>query len=179
MAADTPDPLSVTLAALRSRITRALPAQAREAAAKLTDEQLWWRPNDASNSVGNLMLHLSGSLNHYLNRNLGGLAYDRDRAAEFSERGPMPREELLARFDGMVSEAEKTFGGLTAERLGQPSPEPKMHAIVVEDLVSIAVHLSTHVGQILWITKMLTGGSLDDLWMRAHRDGGAWPMPVR
>jgi hypothetical protein len=178
MAVDTPAPLSITLAALRSRITRALPAQVREAAGKLTDEQLWWRPNDASNSVGNLILHVTGSLNHYLNRNLGGVAYDRDRAAEFSERGPVPREELLARFEAMVSAAERTFDGLTPERLGQPSPEPKMHAIVIEDVVSVGVHLATHVGQIVWVAKMLTGGSLDDVWMRSHRDGGAWPRPA-
>jgi len=71
----TTPPLSAALTSLRARITRVFPAQVREAVSKLTDDQLWWRPNEESNSVGNLVLHLSGSLNLYLNHNLGGLPY--------------------------------------------------------------------------------------------------------
>jgi hypothetical protein len=171
----TPDtPLSATLAALHARIVNVFPAQVRESLGRLTDEQIWWRPNEGSNSVGNLVLHLSGSLNHYLNLKLGGIPYDRDRDQEFAERRPAGRDELLAIFDGMVANAEKTFEALTVERLGDPSPEPRMYTVVVEDLIGIATHLSAHVGQIVWITKMLINGGLDDVWMRAHRDGGGW-----
>lgn len=170
----TTAPLPAALASLRARITRVFPAQIREAVSKLTDDQLWWRPNESSNSVGNLVLHLSGSLNHYLNYLIGGVPYDRDREKEFAERRHIPREELLAIFDGMVSNAEKTFDGITVERLGDPSPEPRQSEIVMEDLIGIAAHVSTHTGQILWIAKMLTGGGLDDVWMRAHREQGGW-----
>src|SRR5712691_11219858 len=111
------DAASPTLAALRVRITRVFPAQVRAAVDSVTDEQLWWRPNEKSNSIGNLILHLSGSLNHYLNRNIGGITYDRDRDAEFAARGPMPKQELLAIFDDMVSKAEGTLGKLNRERL--------------------------------------------------------------
>ncbi len=172
--APLPAPLPAALASLRARITAVLPVQVREAVAKLTDEQLWWRPNESSNSVANLILHLSGSLNLYLNHNLGGLDYDRNREQEFAERRPIPRAELLAIFDGMVANAVKTFDGLTVDRLGDPSPEPRQSEIVFQDLIGIAVHLSTHVGQILWIAKMLSGGGLDDVWMRAHREQGGW-----
>ena len=103
----------IALAALRSRVTGVLPAQVRAALASVSEEQLWWRPNEKSNSIGNLVLHLTGSLNYYLNRNLGGLDYTRDRAAEFAERRPLPKAELLAHFDEMVSNAEHTFEGLT------------------------------------------------------------------
>src|SRR5258708_20599521 len=168
----TTPPLSAALTSLRARITRVFPAQVREAVSKLTDDQLWWRPNEEANSVGTLVLHLSGSRNLYLNHNLGGIAYDRDRAQEFAERRHIPREELLAIFDGMVADAEKTFDGLTVERLGESSPEPKMNEVVMEDLINAGVHFSTHVGQIVWIAKMLSGGGLDDVWMRAHRAGG-------
>ncbi len=168
------DPLAATLAAMRNRITGVFPVQVREAIGKLTDEQLWWRPNEDSNSVGNLVLHLTGSLNHFLNRNLGGIAYDRNREQEFAERRTIPRAELLAMFDEMVANGAKTLDGITVERLGDPSPEQKMYDLVVEDLVSIVAHFATHTGQILWIAKMLSGGGLDDVWMRAHRDEGGW-----
>ena len=95
----------ITLEAIRVRITRVLPAQVRGAVEKLDDDQLWWRPNEKSNSVGNLVLHLSGSLNLYLNRLIGGFEYRRDRDAEFAERGPVPRAELMRVFTDMVSKA--------------------------------------------------------------------------
>jgi uncharacterized damage-inducible protein DinB len=168
------DTVSIALNALRIRITGVFPAMIRAAVASLTDEQLWWRPNEASNSIGNIVLHLTGSLNHFLNRNIGGIDYTRDRAAEFAERRTIPRAELLAMFDEMVTRAEQTFAALTPERLAEPSPEPKMHSIVFEDLMNVATHLANHAGQILWIAKMLDGGAIDELWMKTHRDEGAW-----
>ena len=164
----------VALAALRTRITRVFPAQIRAAVEPLTDEQLWWRPNEKSNSIANLILHLTGSINHFLNRNLGGLAYERDRPAEFAERNVIPRAELLATFDDMVRNAERTFDGLTPASLDGPSPEPTMHTLVVEDLINVATHLSTHMGQIVWIAKMLNEDALHEVWMKTHRNEGAW-----
>jgi Protein of unknown function (DUF1572) len=164
----------IALAALRSRITGVFPAQIRTALASVTDEQVWWRPNEKSNSIGNLVLHLTGSLNHFLNRNLGGIPYDRDRAAEFAERRHLPKTELLALFDDMVTNAARTFEGLTPESLEAPSPEPAMSTIVFEDLLNITAHIATHAGQILWIAKMLNEGSVDELWMKTHRAEGAW-----
>ena len=164
----------VLLDALRSRVTRVFPAQIRAAIEPLTDEQIWWRPNEQSNSIGNLVLHLTGSLNLYLNRNIGGIDYTRDRAAEFAERGSIPRAELLALFDDMVARAERTFDALTPARLGDPSPEPTMHSFVLQDLVNAFGHLANHSGQIVWIAKMLHGGAIDDIWIKTHRQLGAW-----
>jgi len=162
--------LTTALTALRVRIIKVMPAEVRECVALLDDEQIWWRPNEQSNSVGNIILHVSGSLNHYLNRNIGGIDYDRDRAAEFAERRTIPKAELLAIFDDMVAKAEQTFDALTLERLSDPSPEPKMHVSVMEDLINVAVHLSNHAGQIVWITKMLRGDAVDEVWMKAHKE---------
>lgn len=168
------DPLAYALTALRTRITKVFPAQIRECLARLDDEQIWWRPNESSNSAGNLVLHLTGSLNHYLNRQIGRFEYDRDRAAEFAERRHVPKDELMAAFDAMVLKAEQTFDGITIERLGDPSPEQKMYTLVIEDLISIATHIASHTGQILWITKMLKEGGLDDVWMKTHKRLGGW-----
>lgn len=169
-----PDTASPTLDALRVRITGVLPGQIRAAVEKLTEEQIWWRPNEKSNSVGNLVLHLSGSLNHYLNRNIGGIVYDRNRDAEFAARGPMPKQELMAIFDDMIARADETLSRLTPERLGDPSTDPERQTYLVEDLIGIVTHLSTHTGQILWIAKMLNEGSLDEVWMRTHKRLGGW-----
>jgi Protein of unknown function (DUF1572) len=169
-----PDAASPTLAALRVRITSVFPAQIRASVDSVTDDQLWWRPNETSNSIGNLVLHISGSLNLYLNRNIGGFAYERDRQAEFSERGPIDRAKLMAIFEGMVANAEKTLDKLTPEKLGGPSTDPERNSYLVDDLISITTHLANHTGQIVWIAKMLHEGALNEVWMRAHKREGAW-----
>jgi uncharacterized damage-inducible protein DinB len=168
------DPASPTLEAIRVRIARVLPAQVRAAVDKLDEEQIWWRPNEKSNSVGNLVLHLSGSLNHYLNRNVGGLDYIRDRDAEFAARGPMPKQQLMAIFDEMVARADQTLAKVTPQSLTSPSTDPERNTYLIEDLVGILTHVSTHTGQILWITKMLREGALDEVWMRTHKRMGGW-----
>ncbi|HEX3110586.1 MAG TPA: DinB family protein, partial [Thermoanaerobaculia bacterium] len=110
--------LTKALESLRIRITKVLPVEVRDCLNLLDEEQIWWRPNEQSNSIGNIVLHISGSLNYYLNRNLGDIAYNRDRDAEFAERRTIPKAELLAIFDDMVAKAERTVDGLTLERLG-------------------------------------------------------------
>jgi uncharacterized damage-inducible protein DinB len=169
-----PDLAPVVLEALKARICRVFPAQIRTAVESLDDEQLWWRPNETSNSVGNLVLHLSGSVNHYLNRQIGGLDYTRDRPGEFAERRQIPRAELMAAFDAMTANAEKTFEALTPDRLAAASPEPKMYTLLVEDLIAVASHLANHAGQIVWIAKMFKDGALDEVWMRTHKRLGGW-----
>lgn len=164
----------IALATFRARITGVFPAQIRAALEALTDEQVWWRPNEKSNSIGNLILHLTGSLNHFLNRNLGGINYDRDRAAEFAERRSLPKAELLALFDDMVTKAGRTFDTMTPDTLSRPSPEPAMHAVILEDLINITAHLAAHTGQIVWIAKALHENAFDDIWIQTHRTEGAW-----
>ncbi len=158
---------------MRARITRTFPDQIRAAVAQLTDEQIWWRPNEQSNSVGNLILHLTGSLNHYINRQIGGIPFDRDRDAEFAERKHIGRDELMAHFDDMIAKAKTTFDNLSLDRLGDPSPEPRMYRIVAEDIVGVCTHISAHAAQILWIAKALREGALDEIWIRTHRES-AW-----
>lgn len=165
---------AVTLDALHIRITRVFPEQIRACLDQLSDDEIWSRPNEQSNSIGNLVLHLSGSLDHYLNRAFGTIEFKRDRDHEFAERRRIPKADVRKRFDSMVTNAEKTFASLTPEQLADPATEPRMNRLVVEDLIGIAVHVATHTGQILWITKMIRGGGLDDLWMRVHKATGAW-----
>lgn len=164
----------IALDAIRVRVTKVFPAQIRKALEPLTDEQLWWRPNESANSIANIVIHLTGSLNHFLNKDLGGLDYTRNRAAEFSERRLIPKAEVLAAFDEMVANAEKTFDSLSPARLTDPSTEPTLNRYVFEDLLNVLVHLANHAGQIVWIVKMLREGAVDEVWMRTHRSEGAW-----
>ncbi len=159
----------VALAAVSSRITRILPAEIRACVDELTDEQLWWRPNEQTNSVGNLVLHVSGSMRHYLSRGVGGIEYQRDRPAEFAERGPVPKAELLATFDETIAQAGNTLDSLEVSRLLEPTDEQDYVPTIFDLIFNIAIHLATHTGQIIYVTKMLKEGSVDELWIRAHK----------
>ena len=169
----TTDINEVSLAALRVRVTKVFPGQIRSCLEELNDEQIWWRPNDQSNSVGNLALHVRGAMMHFLCRGVGGFDYVRERPAEFATRS-MPKQQLLELFDDAVAKAEQTFSAISADRLSDPSTEPTYYATVFEDLFGIAIHIAVHTGQIVYVTKLLKEGSVNELWMTAHRSHGAW-----
>jgi len=161
----------VALEAIRKRITAIMPSQIRKCVDELSDEQLWWRPNDESNSVGNLILHVSGSTRHYLSRAFGGFSYKRDRPSEFAERGPIPRAQLIATFDEAIREAAVTLDSFQTDRFLEPTDEPDYYPTIFEQMLGVAVHLAVHTGQIIYATKLLKAGSLDELWMQVHKRG--------
>src|SRR5215208_7312677 len=99
----------IALEALRAKVTRVLPAQIRSCVEQLSEEQIWWRPNESSNSVGNLVLHLSGSLRHFLSRTVGGMDYERNRLAEFSRREHLSKEQVLTEFQDTIEQAKHVF----------------------------------------------------------------------
>lgn len=77
----------------------------RVCCAKLSREQLWWRPDEASNSIANLVLHLAGNVRQWIVAGVGGAADERQRAEEFSARGGLDADELLERLEDAVLEA--------------------------------------------------------------------------
>jgi hypothetical protein len=174
----TPTLEDAALNAVRVRITGVLPAQVRACIGCLTDDQIWWRPNPGSNSVGALVLHLSGAIMEFLCRRVGGVPYERQRDAEFAETR-MGRDQLLQVFDAAIRHATDTFTAVSPSRLSQPSTIPDYYTLLFEDLVGVTVHMANHAGQIVFITKMLTEGGIRDLWSQTHRDSGAWRREQR
>jgi uncharacterized damage-inducible protein DinB len=170
---DSTDITGVALTALKVRIARVMPAQIRSCLDQLDDDQLWWRPNEQANSVGNLTLHVCGAVQHFLNRGVGGQEYVRDRPAEFATRS-MEKAELVGIFEETIARTEQTFNDLEASRLIEPSTEPAYYSTIYEDLFGVAIHVAVHTGQIVYITKMLKEGSIDELWAQTHRTLGAW-----
>src|SRR5262245_65982024 len=84
---------------------------------QMSDDDLWWRPNEVSNSIGNLVLHLSGNLRQWIVSSVGGASFKRDRDAEFAARGPIPRAELVASLKKAVEEVDAVLATLSTGRL--------------------------------------------------------------
>jgi hypothetical protein len=167
------DPALAALVHCRMRLALAFPRQIHAAVEALDDAQLWWQPNPHSNSVGAIVRHLAGNIRALVGRGIGGSGYVRDRDAEFAGP-PVPRAALLEEFDAAIAEADAVLATLTPERLAQPSSDPTFYPTVLEDVLNVTIHMSTHVGQVVWIAKMLRDGALDDVWRRTHREAGAY-----
>ncbi|MGZ8379085.1 MAG: DUF1572 family protein [Gemmatirosa sp.] len=167
------DPALAALAHCRLRLTRAFPRQIHAAVEALDDAQLWWQPNAHSNSVGAVVRHLAGNIRALVGHGIGSSGYVRDRDAEFAAP-PIARAALLAEFDAAIAEADAVLAALTSSRLAAPSSDPTFYPTVLEDVLNVTIHMSTHVGQVVWIAKMLRDGALDDVWRRTHREVGAY-----
>jgi hypothetical protein len=160
---------TLVLQSMKSRITKILPEQIRACLGELNEEQIWWRPNESSNSIGNLVIHLSGSLTHFIARGIGGIDYERNRLAEFSERRMLSKEELLSIFDKMMEQVSQTLEGFDTSRFLEPTDEPIYNPTQFNNIFNVALHLSTHTGQIVYITKMLKEGAVNEIWIKAHK----------
>jgi hypothetical protein len=132
----------------------------REVVEPLTDEQVWWRPNEASNSIGNLLLHLNGNVYQWLVASFSHFEDRRNRPAEFYEREGIPAAELLNRLGATLKEVGGVLARLTAEELAAPMEIQGFHVTGLHAVYQAVEHFGLHYGQILYIVKMLTGADL-------------------
>ena len=126
----------------------------------LPEEAIWWRPNEASNSVGNLVLHLEGNVRQWIISGLGGKADHRDRDHEFAERGPVSCSALLARLQKTVAEADRILEKLDKPSLRRRYVIQKFKVTGIEAVCHVAEHFAFHAGQIIYITKLKQGEDL-------------------
>jgi uncharacterized damage-inducible protein DinB len=126
----------------------------------LSEEQFWRNPFSYGNSVGHLLLHLTGNLSYYVGARIAGTGYVRNRDLEFSETRKLPKAEVLRRFDetiGMViatieNQSEADWPApYTAER----EPDSKNRITL---FLRCASHLYHHVGQIIYLSRELRKG---------------------
>jgi uncharacterized damage-inducible protein DinB len=129
----------------------------------LTDEDVWSRPNDASNSIGNLLLHLRGNVTQWIIGGVGEQAYERRRQEEFDERTHIPARELLAKLRAAVEEADEVIRGLDASAILSMRQIQGYDVTVLEAIYHVVEHFGMHTGQIILLTKARTGTDLK-LW---------------
>ena len=127
---------------------------------KLTDEQIWWRANEESNSIGNLILHLCGNARQWLVCGVGGQPDNRNRDAEFAQRGIIARDELVTLLRSTLAEVETTLGTLDPSILLERRPIQGHDVDILEAIFHVTEHFSMHTGQIIMLTKMLTASDL-------------------
>jgi uncharacterized damage-inducible protein DinB len=148
----------------------------RQCVASLGDEQIWWRPNEASNSVGNLLLHLAGNVQQWLVVPFQNLEDLRDRTAEFSQQEGETSAQLLTRLATVMDEAGQVLERLTEADLTARFRIQGYTIHGLDAVYQVVEHFGLHYGQIVYITKMLEGQDLGfyrQLSQTGHAPAGA------
>jgi uncharacterized damage-inducible protein DinB len=135
-------------------------ARLRTCVESLTDEQAWWRPNEASNSIGNLILHLNGNVRQWLVASFNREDDKRDRPAEFAAENGLTAAELLERLGATMSEAAAVLDRLSEADLVAPYEIQGYHVTGLEAVYQVVEHFGLHYGQIAYITKNVVGRDL-------------------
>ena len=124
-------------------------------AAPLTEEQFWRKPIEPGNSVGHLVLHLTGNLQHFAGARLGNTGYVRDREKEFTNPTPPTKAQALSRLDEAVAVFRQVILGLTDEQLLAPHPDAHLGPTVAAALGALVSHFALHRGQISYISRLV------------------------
>jgi hypothetical protein len=150
---------------LTQLITTTLASDYRERATNLhkwadplTDEQFWRNPYSYGNSIGHLVLHLTGNLNYYIGARVANSGYVRNRDVEFTETRRPPKAEVLRKFDEAINVVVGTIqkqseSDWTLPYAAEREPEAS-HRFTI--FMRCAVHLYHHIGQINYIAREVT-----------------------
>jgi hypothetical protein len=144
-------------------LTQAL-ERIRHCLGQLSDEELWWRPAEGMNSIGNLLLHLAGNVRQWIISGLGGAPDDRDRAAEFAARTALPKADLLKLLEDTVAAAQQVMTRLSA------ADWQKQRHVQYFDVTGLAAalhsvaHFRGHTQEIIHMTRTLRGDAYQFAW---------------
>lgn len=131
--------------------------------ATLGEEDVWWRPHETSNSIGNLLLHLRGNVHQWIVAGVGRREFERHRQQEFDERMRLPTVALLAPLQATLAEADDVLRGQDEASLLTRRQIQGYDVTVLEAVYHVVEHFGMHTGQIILVAKMRTGADLR-LW---------------
>ena len=132
----------------------------RSSIESLNEEQIWWRPNEASNSIGNMVLHLDGNVRQWLISSFRRLEDTRDRPSEFRERRRIPPSALLEKLGATVNEASDVLASLNESDLLSTFKIQGYTVTGLQAVYQVIEHFGLHYGQIVYVTKLLRGEDL-------------------
>jgi uncharacterized damage-inducible protein DinB len=144
----------------RSRLEERFLPRIIECLAQLSEEDIWWRPNAASNSVGNLLLHLCGNMRQWIISGLGGAADIRERDREFAERGPIGRDALRDELQRTIKESCAVLARLKPGDLTRRYRIQQYDVTGYQAAAQVEEHVAYHLGQIIYVTKLKRGKDL-------------------
>ena len=128
--------------------------------APLTEDDVWWRPAEGSNSIGNLILHIEGNARQWILGGVGGQPIERDRDAEFSATGGHTKGELVSRLADSFRQIGTVILAVPDASLAEPRLIQGAHTSVFQAIYHVVEHVSMHTGQIIQLAKWRAPGAI-------------------
>ena len=138
---------------LSRRYLREYLTKIRLAVSVVNEHVVWSRPNEASNSIGNLMLHLAGNARQWIVSGVGGAPDVRDRQSEFDRRAPVPVTDLIDLLEQTIADVDRVLAALTPADLHTRRTIQANDVTVLEAVYHVVEHFSMHTGQIILLAK--------------------------
>ena len=123
----------------------------------LSADNIWWRANSASNSIGNLILHLDGNIRQWIVSGIGGASDVRERQREFDAQNGPDSAELLRQLRDTVEQADRVLANIDASALLERRRIQSYDVTVMRAVYTVVEHFSMHTGQIILLAKMFKG----------------------
>lgn len=127
---------------------------------QLSEEDIWKRPNESLNSIGNLMLHLCGNITQYIISSLGETEDTRQRDLEFTTESGYSKAELLQKLTKTVAIAKRIINDASLEQLIGKRNVQGFYFSGIGIVIHAVEHYSYHTGQIAFWTKQLKNKDL-------------------
>jgi uncharacterized damage-inducible protein DinB len=159
----------------RSRywLTKEYPIKLRLCVNALPRSAVWARPNPSSNSIGNLIVHLTGNVTEWILGSIGGRSVTRYRAGEFAQTDGADGPKLLDNLEAVLREADGILAGLTEKDLERPIVIQNRETTVLAAVYHVVEHFSMHTGQIVFLTKIYAPDKI-----HFYEDAGGLAQPV-
>ena len=127
---------------------------------EIEETEIWQHPNENSNSIGNIILHLCGNIRQYAISSLGETEDVRVRDKEFSTKEGFNKNELSAKLKTTVDEAINIIENLDESRLIKLYSVQGFNLSGIGIIIHVTEHYSYHTGQIAFWVKLLKNKDL-------------------
>jgi len=159
----------------RSRywLTKEYPIKLRHCVDALPRATVWARPNATSNSVGNLLVHLTGNVTEWILGGVGGQTISRYRAGEFAQKDGRDGPALLDDLEAILAKADSVLASLNATTLERSIVIQGRQTTVAGAIYHVVEHFAMHTGQIILMTKLYAPGKI-----KFYEDAGGLARPI-
>ena len=161
------------LARSRYWLVKEYPIKLRHCVNAIPTKAVWARPNESSNSIGNLLVHLKGNVTEWILGGVGNREIERYRAGEFAQKEGADAKTLLDDLEQILREADNVLAGLTAKDLERSLVIQGRETTVLSAVYHVVEHFAMHTGQIILMTKLHAPGAI-----RFYDDAGGVAKPL-
>lgn len=132
-------------------------AQIQHCVDQLSEDDVWWRPFESQNAIGNILLHLSGNVRQWIVAGAGGKQDTRNRPAEFAERQRIPKAELLRQVEQTINDAIAAIEKCDDANLSRIRPVQHWEVSGLSAIYHSVAHFYGHTQEIIYITRLRLG----------------------